>query len=221
MADWTTGALWLAILASGLYHGVNPGMGWPLAVSAALMGGGRRGLVSALGSLAVGHFISMAAILLPFAAMISLVAWQRDVRIGAGVLVVGAGIFMLVNRRHPKFLVRIKPTQLVLWSFAVATVHGAGLMLVPIYLGLCGVNEADIGHRAAAMLIGMNVQTAFLVAAVHTAAMLAAGAAVAFAVYKWLGPKFISASWFNLEVTWALSLVLVGGIGLVGAIFAP
>lgn len=221
MADWTTGALWLAIVGSGLYHGVNPGMGWPLAVSAALMGGGRRGLASALGSLAVGHFIAMTAILLPFAAMMTLVAWQRDIRVAAGALVVGAGVFMLVNRRHPKFLVRIKPTQLVLWSFAVATVHGAGLMLVPIYLGLCGVSEADIGHRAAAMLIGMNVQTALLVAIVHTGAMLTAGGAVAFAVHKWLGPKFISKSWFNLEVIWALSLVFVGGIGLAGAVLAP
>jgi len=79
--------LWLAVLASGLYHGANPGMGWPLAVSAALMGKGRRDLYPALGALAAGHFIAMAVILLPFAMMTALLDWQREIRIGAALLV--------------------------------------------------------------------------------------------------------------------------------------
>lgn len=215
MTDWTTGGLWLAIIGSGVYHGANPGMGWPLAVSASLMGGGRRSLLTALASLAAGHFLAMAVILLPFAAMAAIMSWQREIRIGAGLIVVGAGTFLLIFRRHPKFLVRIKPTQLALWSFAVATVHGAGFMLVPIFLGICGARSGD---QAARTLIGANLNAAVYVAGAHTAAMLAAGGAVAFAVREWLGPKFISRSWFNLEIVWALSLVLVGGIGLAGAL---
>jgi hypothetical protein len=218
MAEWTSGGLWLAILGSGVYHGVNPGMGWPLAVSAAMLGGGRRGMMSALVSLAIGHLLSMTVILLPFAALMTVVVWQRDIRIASGLLVVAAGVFLLFNRRHPRFLARIKPTELALWSFAVATVHGAGLMLVPIYLGLCRAADVDTGHRAAAMLIGANVNMALLVAIAHTTAMLIAGGAIAFAVHRWLGPRFISRSWFNLEITWALSLVLVGAFGLAAAL---
>src|SRR5580698_326885 len=101
-------ALWLTVIASGVYHGVNPGMGWPLAVSAGLMGKGRRDLIASLGSLGAGHFLAMAAILAPFAVMTALVAWQREIRIGAGLVVIAAGVYFLVAR-HPRFLARIKP----------------------------------------------------------------------------------------------------------------
>ena len=217
MTEWTTGALWFAVAGSGIYHGVSPGMGWPLAVSAALMDGGGRGFFKSLALLALGHFMAMSVILLPFAALTALIGLQVKIRIAAGALVVCAGIYLLLNRRHPKFLVRIKPSHLVLWSFAIATAHGAGLMLVPIYLGLCGPTDAETGHRAASMLIKMNADTAILVAAVHTLAMLVSGGAIAFAAWKWLGPQFISRSWFNLEIAWALSLVLIGGLGLLSA----
>jgi hypothetical protein len=215
IAQWTTAGLWLAVIASGLYHGINPGMGWPLAVSAGLMGRGRGDLLRALAPIATGHFIAMAAILLPFAAMATLIAWQREIRVAAAVLVICFGIYLLINRRHPRFLARIKPTQLVLWSFWVAMAHGASLMLVPIYLGLCRADELDAGHRAASALMSGNLPTAVAVSLVHTVAMVSSGGVMALAVHDWLGPQFISKSWFNLDLVWALSLVLVGVIALV------
>ena len=209
--------LWLTVVASGVYHGVNPGMGWPLAVSAGLMGKGRRDLIASLGPLGAGHFLAMAGILAPFAVMATLVSWQHEIRTAAGLLVIGAGVYLLVARRHPRFLARIKPTQLALWSFAVATAHGAGLMLLPIYLGICAAGEQDAGHQAAAALMRGNLGTAIAVSIVHATAMIFSGGIVAFAVHEWLGLTFISKSWFNLEVVWALSLVLVGVIGVTNA----
>ncbi len=169
----TAAGLWLAVVASGLYHGVNPGMGWPLAVSAALMEGGRPPLYKAMGALAGGHFLAMVGILLPFAMMTLLVEYQREIRIGAGLIVIGMGVFLMIYRRHPRFLSRVPPAKLALWSFLVAMAHGAGLMLVPIYLGLCGLDELDAGHRAAATLMGQNLGIAFMVAVLHTLAMVA------------------------------------------------
>ena len=215
--DWTTASLWLAVVGSGIYHGINPGMGWPLAVSAGLMGRGQRDLIAALGPLALGHTLAMAGVLLPFAVMVSLVTWQREIQIGAGLLVVGAGIYLLINRRHPRFLARIRPTQLALWSFAVAMAHGAGLMLVPIFLGLCKAGELDAGHAAAMTLMGGNVGMAVAVSVVHAGAMIVSGGLIAWAVFRWLGPQFISRSWFNLDAVWALSLILVGTLGLLSA----
>lgn len=212
--DWTAAALWLAVVGSGIYHGINPGMGWPLAVSAGLMGRGQRDLLAALGPLAAGHLAAMALILLPFAVMASLVAWQREIQTAAAVLVIGMGLYLLINRRHPRFLARIRPTQLALWSLAVAMAHGAGLMLVPIYLGLCTAAELDAGHRAASALMTGNLAMAVAVSLVHAAAMIASGGLVAWAVLRWLGPQFISRSWFNLDFVWALSLVVVGTFGL-------
>jgi len=128
--------------------------------------------------------------------------------------------YLLINRRHPRFLARIKPTQLALWSFAVATAHGAGLMLLPIYLGICSAGEQDTGHQAAAALMHGNLWTAIVVSIVHATAMIVSGGFVALAVHEWLGLRFISKSWFNLDVVWALSLVLVGAIGVTSAAVA-
>jgi hypothetical protein len=213
----TTAGLWLAVVVSGLYHGLNPGMGWPLAVSAALMEGRHGALYRALAALAVGHFLSMLGILLPFALMTLLIDWQREIRLAAGLIVIGLGCWLLFNRRHPRFLARIPPSRLALWSFLAALAHGAGLMLVPIYLGLCGPQDLDPGHRAAADLMAQNVGLALVVAVLHTAAMLAAGGTTAFAVYRWLGLKFLSKSWFDLDIVWALSLIAVGSVGLATA----
>ena len=203
--------LWLAVVASGLYHGVNPGMGWPLAVSAGLMERSPRALVAALGPLTIGHLLAMAVVILPFALLVTLVAWQQPIRIGASLLVIGFGVYRLVDRRHPRALARIRPTQLGLWSFAVAMAHGAGLMLVPIYLGLCRAAGTD---QAAGTLIGGDLGMGVLVAAVHSVAMVAAGGAFAWLVYRILGLKAVSRSWFNLDIVWAGSLILVGGLSL-------
>ena len=214
--QWTTAGLWLAVVASGLYHGVNPGMGWPLAVSAGLMGRGRRGVVAALTPLAAGHLASMLVILLPFALMTALLDWQREIRIGASVGVIAFGVLRLVNRRHPRALARIRPTQLALWSFAIAAAHGAGLMLLPIYLGLCAGEELA-AHHASSILMGQNLATALLVSLAHTLAMVAAGGVIALLVHDWLGLQFVSRSWFNLDLVWGMSLILVGAIGLLAA----
>jgi hypothetical protein len=209
--DWTVAGLWLSVVASGVYHGVNPAMGWPLAVSAGLMERGPRGLVAALVPLALGHLLAMLAVMLPFALLMTLVEWQRQIQVAAALLVIAFGIYRLVDRRHPRALSRIPPTQLGLWSFAVAIAHGAGLMLVPIYLGLC---IADKVHTAARTLISANVDMLLLVAFVHTAAMIAAGGLMAWLTYRYLGLKFVSRSWFNLETIWAASLILVGALAL-------
>ena len=119
-------------MASGLYHGVNPGMGWPLAVSAGLMEKSSRALVTALCALGVGHLLAMLVVLLPFALLAALVEWQWSIRIGASLLVMAFGIFLLVNPRHPRALARIPPTQLGFWSFAVAIAHGAGTSTIQI-----------------------------------------------------------------------------------------
>jgi len=213
--DWTPAGLWLAVVASGLYHGMNPGMGWPLAVSAGLMEKSSRALMAALWPLAAGHLLAMLLVMLPFALLIALAEWQRQVQIGASLLVIGFGVFRLVNRGHPRALARIPPTQLGLWSFAVAIAHGAGLMVVPIYLGLCRAADLDKGHEAAGTLVNANLAMAVLVSVVHATAMIAAGGFLAWLVYRYLGLKLVSRSWFNLDAAWAVSLILVGIVALV------
>ncbi len=209
----TVAALWWAVIVSGLYHGVSPGMGWPLAVSAGLMERTRSALPRALVLLALGHLAAMLLILLPFSMLTFLVDWQWELRVVAAAAVIALGVYLLITRRHPRILARVHPARLALWSFLAAMAHGAGLMLVPIYLGICGI-DAEAGHKAAETLVAGNIQTALLVAVLHTAAMTLAGSVLAVGVYLWLGLKFLSQAWFNLDVVWALSLIGVGVFAL-------
>jgi hypothetical protein len=196
-------------------------MGWPLAVSAGLMERRSRALVAALGPLTVGHLLAVLVVILPFSLLVALVKWQREIQIGASYLVIGFGIFRFINRRHPRVLARIRPAQLGLWSFAVAIAHGAGLMLVPIYLGLCRAADLNSGHDAAGVLVDADLGMAVLVSVVHSVTMIAAGGSLAWLVYRYLGLTFVSRSWFNLDATWSFSLILVGTLSLTISLASP
>src|SRR4029434_3651339 len=110
--------------------GVNPGMGWPLAVSAGLMARSAGALVGALWPLMVGHLLAMGVVILPFALLVALVEWQHHIQSGASLLVIGFGLFRLVNRRHPRGLARVRPTQMGILSCAVAVEYCAARALV-------------------------------------------------------------------------------------------
>lgn len=220
-----TTAVWLTIVALGLYHGLNPAMGWPLAVANGLAARRGRAVFATLLPLGGGHFAAMAVVLVPFAALSWYVEWSRTIRLGAGALVVLFGLWKLVARRHPRALARIRPSQIAWWSFVMATVHGAGLMLVPFMLGLCAAAPpaasglADLGHAAVMDFLGRsNVAVAMAVAAVHTLAMMLAGLGLAWAVYRYLGLQFLRRSWFNLDLVWGASLATAGAAGMAMAL---
>ena len=179
-----------------------------------------RALLAALLSLGAGHVLAMFVVIVPFAMLAVLLDWQREIQIGASVLVIGFGALLLIWRRHPRMLARIPPSRLALWSFAVAIAHGAGLMLVPIYVGLC--RSIDMDRRA----IGPRRRPdapiwawQLLVSAVHAAAIIVAGGLLAWLVYRYLGLKFVARSWFNLDAIWASSLILVGTLSLAINVF--
>ena len=175
---------------------------------------GLAALLVALVPLSAGHLLAMLVMRLPFAMLLALAQWERQIQLAAGLLVVAYGALRLANPRHPRLLARIRPAQLALWSFVVAIAHGAGLMLVPIYLGLCESTGLDPGHEAAATLVGANLGMALIVSVVHSLAMIAAGGCAAWLVYRYLGLQYLSRSWFNLDRVWAVSLILVGLIAL-------
>lgn len=190
--------MWWAVIAAGVYHGVNPAMGWPMAVSSALMQRRSLALLQALTALAAGHFLAMALILLPFSALDALLRHATAIRVLAGSAVLLTGLYLLITRRHPRFLARVPPSRLVWWSFLAATAHGAALMVVPMMLGM---------ERS-----GLTAQLsgAVLIAIVHTMAMALTGGLLAAGVYYLLGLRFLTASWINLDLVWAASLVVVG-----------
>ena len=208
-------ALWLGVLALGLYHGANPSMGWPLAVANGLTERSGGAVFRTVLPLGAGHLAAMAVVLVPLAALQWYAAWSGPVRLAAAALVLLFGAWKLLDRRHPRALARVPPSRLAWWSFLMATAHGAGLMLVPFTLGLCGPPAAGGGHaQLANQLAGSPFVTVLAVAMVHTGAMMATGLALAWLVYRYLGLAYLRRTWLNLERVWAASLIAAGGAGL-------
>ena len=225
-------ALWATVLAFGIYHGLNPAMGWPLAVANGLYAKRGAAVFATVLPLGAGHFLAMAIVLVPFALLDWVLRWSDAIRVGAGLLVLLFGVYKLVLRRHPRFLARVRPTHLAWWSFLMATAHGAGLMLLPIALSLCrqpsaGASQAGVnadalpalGHAALERLLLSGVGTAIAVSMIHTLAMVLAGVTVAWAVYRYLGLGFVRRAWFNLDAAWGASLVLAGAASTGMALF--
>lgn len=210
--------LWLTVVALGLYHGLNPAMGWPLAVAKGMTDRRAAAVFATLLPLGAGHAMAVAVALLPFAWLGWYVEWSRALRIGAGTAVLLFGAFKLVKRRHPRMLARIPPTRLAWWSFLMATSHGAGLMLLPFMLALCAVPGHAGGRALQSYLARANLETALLIAAVHTGVAILAGSVIAWIVYRYLGLRFLRLAWLDLDALWGASLVLAGGAGMAIAI---
>lgn len=199
---------WLALVGLGLFHGLNPAMGWLFAVALGLHRGGRRTVLLALLPIALGH---AAAVLAAVLAVMSLGAFLDPawVRRGAGLLLIGWAVWHARHghRHRVRFGMTTGMAGLAAWSFVMATAHGAGLMLVPLLgpLGLTGVGHEHHLDPAAA-----PVGQALAAVAIHGAAMLTTMGAVALLIHDWLGTAVLRRGWVNLELMWTAALIAVG-----------
>jgi hypothetical protein len=209
----------LVIIALGAYHGLNPGMGWLFAVSNGMQARRASGVFVALPPIAFGHFLAMAAALLPFTLLGFYIERLSVISAAAGLILILFGVYKLASQRHPRFLARIGPSHLILWSFLMATAHGAGLMLVPVVLGL-GVHThgGHSGHQMLFEFAGGDLTLTLIAATVHTVAMVLAGGAIAWVVYRYVGLRLLRRSWLNLDLLWAVLLIIVGGSALGAAL---
>ena len=195
------------IAGLGAFHGINPAMGWLFAVALALQDRSRPALVRALPPLAIGHALSvglMVAVLVGLEATVS----ATTVRIaGAAALAVFA-IWKLVRQKHPRWVgFRVTPTELVLWSFLMASAHGAGLMLLPFLSGSSAATNQFAGLHA-------GLAPAALAVAVHTVAMITVAGIVAVAVYETVGVGILRSAWINVDRLWAGALLIGAGATL-------
>ncbi len=227
------GWLWASVVVIGVYHGLNPAMGWPLAVANGLTEKRGTAVFATWLPLGAGHLLAMALVLVPFTLLAWLLVWGREIRLAAGLLIVLFGIFRLLRRGHPRWLMRVRPSQLALWSFLMATAHGAALMLLPVLLGLCAVPVAApgaaviappaslLGHDAVMALMRSGLATAVLVSLLHSAAMGASGLGLAWVVYRYLGLRALRRAWLNLDAVWAVGLIASGLAALATAWLLP
>ncbi|HKV53476.1 MAG TPA: hypothetical protein VJN94_02440 [Candidatus Binataceae bacterium] len=208
---------WVAVATLGAYHGIDPSMGWLFAVALGLQERRRSKVIVALFPIALGHLASVGLIVaLISVAMIPAPGVFR--LLGAAALILFGLFRFFWPRAHPRWVaMRVNASELALWSFLMATAHGAGLMLLPILIDL---RSAAMTHRQmAAMAVpaqaGISVGLAAAVVLVHTGAMLLVMGSAAIAVYEWIGLRILRSAWINLDAIWAGALVAAGALSLV------
>jgi hypothetical protein len=207
----TSDAAWATLAVLGIYHGVNPAMGWLFAVNRGMQERSRRAVFRSLVPIAIGHEASIAL----GAVLVLLLNTSTDplaLRVGAATVLVAFGIFRFVKpRAHFRWTsMRVTDRELGVWSFLMSTAHGAGLMVAPVILGL----RASHAHDDMAMLSGGPIDIAAVGVAVHVAAMIAVMGAIAFVVYERVGLQILRKAWLNTDHVWAASFVLAGIVTL-------
>jgi hypothetical protein len=203
---------WNAVLFLGAYHGINPGMGWLFAVALGMQQGSVRGVWCALPPIALGHAASVGTVLLA-AALAQMVVPLAVMKVVVATVLVALGLYRLWRHRHPRFGgMRVGFRDLTMWSFLMASAHGAGLMVLPFVMGLSNHVLAAGGshaHHAAAMKAAVPWVGAVALS-LHTLAYLFVLAFAAWIVYRKLGLALLRTAWFNLDLIWAAALVLTG-----------
>jgi hypothetical protein len=211
---------WLALVGLGLFHGVNPAMGWLFAVGLGLTRGSGAAVLAALPPIALGHAAAIAVVVV----FLSLVRWAVDdalLRLAAAACLIGFGLWRLARGYRHDFRVGMQVGffDLTLWSFLMATAHGAGLMVMPVLLELpAGASSAASSHGAHDALMAAfagSLWTGLLAVAVHTTAMLVAAGAIAWLVFAWVGLAVLRRAWINLDLVWSAALIATGALFVV------
>lgn len=215
---------WVVLALLGVYHGLNPAMGWLFAVSLGMQDRSRRSVLRALPPIALGHELAVAAAAALVVALGAVVD-ARTLHVAAALALVAFGVFRFARpRAHPRWTtMRVSRPELGLWSFLMASAHGAGLMVAPVLLGAGGGEPAHAqgaaagapaggeAHGAADLVAaGLSLPGTALAVTLHVGAMLLAMGAVAVLVYEKVGLAVLRRAWVNLDHVWAAAFVAAG-----------
>jgi hypothetical protein len=208
---------WLVLASLGAYHGINPGMGWLFAVALGLQQGSARGVWRALPPIAFGHAAAVGGVVAA-ATLAGLVVPLDALKIVVASMLVTAGLYRLWRHRHPRYGgMRVGFRDLAVWSFLMASAHGAGFMVLPFVMPgprtLSAAGPEHAHHIAAAQATAVGT-TGVLAVAVHSVAYLAVMSLAAWVVYRRLGLNVLRTAWLNLDWVWAGALVVTGVIVL-------
>jgi hypothetical protein len=217
MNSWGIGwpTFWL-MLFLGAYHGINPGMGWLFAVALGMQEKDGRAVAKSLVPIVIGHMFAIGIVVLA-AVLLGTALPSAGMRYPVAAVLVGLGIYRFLRHRHPRWVrMQVGFRDLMVWSFLMASAHGAGLMVLPVLMGnrpnLEAASDAP-GHTH--LSTGVRPLAGLFATVVHTAGYLAVTGAVAWVVYWKLGLALLRSAWFNLDVVWSAALVITGVATLV------
>jgi hypothetical protein len=208
--------VWLTLFLLGCYHGLNPGMGWLFAVGLGFQDRSASAVLRAIVPLALGHIISVALIVLVTIYAAAQLP-NRAVHFTAAAILIGFGVYKLVRARHIRWVgMRVGFCGLTLWGFLMSSAHGAGLMLMPFVMS----SRTNAASGMAMPMRGVQAPhgafvTGWLMIGVHTLGYVLTATAIALLVYTKIGVAFLRKGWLNLDLVWAVALLLTGLIALV------
>jgi len=205
---------WLAVFGLGMFHGINPAMGWLFAVALGLQEQRRAVVLRALPPMVLGHALSI-GVIIAVVLLARVTVPHRTLKIAAAAILFGFGLYRLLRSRHPNWVgMRVGFGDLTLWSFVMASAHGAGLMLVPLFLPSPAAGELHHhdGHQMHPWAFANFSAPSLLIAAIviHTLGYLLTTALVAIVVYENLGVAILRRAWFNIDFVWMLALMITG-----------
>jgi hypothetical protein len=201
---------WATLFLLGAYHGINPAMGWLFAAALGLQKQNDRAVWQSLMPIATGHVLAIGLVVL-VAVLAGAVLPLHVIRISVVVLLVGFGVYRIAGKGHPRWGgMQVGFRDLTIWSFLMASAHGAGFMLLPVLLGM---SVMGAGHEMpAAAFPGFAAQV--LAITIHTLGYLLLTGAIAWIVYKWLGLSLLRKAWLNLDLVWAMALIATAVVTL-------
>jgi hypothetical protein len=207
---------WIALVALGAWHGLNPGMGWLFAVSLGLQNRSRAAIFQAMCAIAVGHALSVFAII-SLAFLVGQYVSATWFGVAAALSLAGLGSWRLLRGRHPRWVgMRVNFRDLTWWSCLMASAHGAGLMLLPVFVigggAWCGVSSSSPLNSAVEF---RGFYNSIPGVCVHSLSQFVVAGIVAWVVYDVVGLAILRKSWFNADLVWSCSLILAGVLMLV------
>lgn len=204
---------WSALFLLGAWHGVNPGMGWLFAVALGMQEKSARAVVRSLAPIALGHALAIGVVVL-LARLIQIVLPLQYVKIAVAGALLALGLYRIIRSRHFRWGgMQVGFSELTIWSFLMASAHGAGLMVLPVVLGIPSVRAAGEHHMHVSS--SLDPLTGVYATLVHTAGYLLVTAAVALLVYQKFGLALLRKAWLNLDLVWAVALIATGCVALV------
>ncbi|MGH9539286.1 MAG: hypothetical protein ACRD3H_15275 [Terriglobales bacterium] len=212
-AGLTSTAVWLMLLL-GAYHGLNPGMGWLFAVALGMQEQKGSAVARSLVPIALGHALAIGSVVLA-AALVGMTLPLAALRYSVAAILVGLGIYCLARHHHPRWVrMQVGFRDLTVWSFLMASAHGAGLMVVPVLLASSTVEAQGqmTGHHH--LSANTSPLAGMLATGVHTIAYLAVTGLIAGVVYRKFGLALLRKTWFNFDLLWGVALVATGLVTL-------
>lgn len=198
--------MWPTLFLLGAYHGINPGMGWLFAVARGMQEHRARAVAWSLPPIALGHALSIGVVVL-IVGLAQVALPLMYIRIGVALALVGLGAYKLIRSRHFRWGgMQVGFRELTVWSFLMASAHGAGLMVLPMVLA---------GPHAHHHAVSQGAASGIWATLIHTLGYFTVTAAVALLVYHKFGLAMLRRSWFNLDLIWAIALVVTGLAALV------